>query len=196
MSPRRAVLRWGPACLAAALLAGASGHGAGDRPAGPASEYQIKAAYLYYFSTYVRWPEGVAAGGGDLVIGILGDDPFGRLLDDTLRDKSAGERRLTVRRFADARAAIRSHILFVSPSEETRLPRILETLAGTPVLTVSDIDRFAERGGQVGFRMEDRKVRFDINLASTESAGLRISAQLLKLARIVRPGASPGGPPE
>ena len=181
--PRAGALLLG---LAAALVA-AGGRARGGEPApGALSEYQVKAAYLYYFSTYVDWPpESFSRTGEPLVVGVLGADPFGAILDDTLRGKTTNTRKLVVKRFQNIKEARDSHILFISTSERDRLPSILKALEGAAVLTVGELDQFASRGGQIAFRMEDKKVRFDINVAAVERARLKISAQLMKLGRIV-----------
>lgn len=168
----------------------AAGPARGAEPStGPLSDYQIKSAYLYYFSTFVDWPpEAFERTGNELVIGVLGEDPFGEILDATLRGKSVNNRRLVVRRFAGVKDARDSHILFISASERDRLPSILKALDGAAVLTVADVDGFATRGGQIAFHTIDRKVRFDINVAAVERARIKISAQLMKLGRIVRAG--------
>jgi YfiR/HmsC-like len=161
---------------------------------GALSEYRIKAAYLYYFSTFVDWPTETFSRGDDaLVIGVLGVDPFGAVLDETLRGKTIGSRRIVVRRFTNIKEARGSHILFISLSERDRLPSILKVLEGAAVLTVGDTDQFASRGGQIAFRMEDNKVRFDINVVAVERARLKISSQLMKLGRVVGDPGRGGG---
>jgi hypothetical protein len=180
--------------LAATFLAAGGRARGGESAPGALSEYQIKAAYLYYFSTYVDWPpESPSRTGEPLVIGVLGVDPFGAILDDTLRGKTINNRRFVVKRFQNIKEARDSHLLFISTSERDRLPSILKTLEGAAVLTVGEIDQFASRGGQIAFRMEDKKVRFDINVAAVERAGLKISAQLMKLGRIVEESGRQGG---
>ena len=131
----------------------------------------------------MEWPG--PAGNGPLVLGVLGEDPFGAALDRTFEGKRVGSRALEVRRVASVEEGARGQILFISKSEERRLPAILAVLRGTPVLTVSDIRDFAERGGMIGFRLQDQRVRFDIDLAPATGSGLKLSSQLLKLARIV-----------
>jgi len=172
--------------LTATLIAW-GGRALGDEPGpGRLSEYQVKAAYLYYFTTYVDWPPDTFSRSGDaLVVGVLGEDPFGSILDDTLRGKSVGSRRLVVKRIGNIKEARECHILFISASERDRLATIFKGLDGAAILTVGEIDHFASRGGQIAFRMEDKKVRFDINVAAVERARLKISAQLMKLGRIV-----------
>ncbi|PYS95524.1 MAG: DUF4154 domain-containing protein [Acidobacteria bacterium] len=181
-------------CLASAFVL-ASGRARGeDAPAAALSDYRIKAAYLYYFTTFVDWPPDTFSKSGDaLVIGVLGEDPFGAVLDETLRGKTVKDRPLRVKRFASIKEARDSHILFISSSEQDRLASILKALEGTTVLTVGEIDHFASRGGEIGFRVEDRKVRFDINVTAVERARLKVSAQLMKLGHIVEEPGRQGG---
>ncbi len=189
-------LRLWPAvlCLGATFIV-AGGRARGDEASsGGLSEYQVKAAYLYYFTTFVDWPPETYSRTGDaVVIGILGEDPFGAILDDTLRGKSVNNRRFIVRRFASIKDARDSHVLFIAASERDRLSSILKALEGAAVLTVGDLDQFASRGGQIAFRTEGKKVRFDINVAAVERARLKIGAQLMKLGRIVEGPRGQGG---
>ncbi|HKQ62541.1 MAG TPA: YfiR family protein [Candidatus Polarisedimenticolaceae bacterium] len=152
------------------------------RSAESLSEYGIKAAYLYYFATFVEWPAAPSTVGTPFVVGVLGEDPFGPVLEETLRGKAVGDRPFVVRRLRRAKDARECAILFVSPAEGERLEAILEDLAGAPVLTVGDTARFVQRGGHVGLWMEGKKVRFEIGLAAVERSGLKVSSQLLKLA--------------
>jgi len=171
--------------LAALILAGVlqAVHAA----AVPPTEYEVKAAYLYNFSKFIEWPPNAAvATHAPLVIGVVGDDPFGPVLDETVRPKGvADEPRLVVRRFSRLEDVVHADILFISSSEAERLPQILKILDGASVLTVGEMERFAERGGMIALKVEDKKVRFDINLDSVRRANLRLSSHLLKLARIV-----------
>ena len=180
--------------LTTVLVAAGDSLRGGEPAPGPLSEYQVKAAYLYYFSTFVEWPAGTFAHPRDaLVIGVLGVDPFGVTLDDTLRGKTINGHPLVVKRFQKIEEARDSHILYISASERDRLPSILKGLEGAAVLTVGDIDQFASRGGQIAFRMEDKKVRFDINAEAVERARIKVSAQLMKLGRIVGAAGRQGG---
>lgn len=150
------------------------------------TEYEVKAAYLYNFAKFVEWPAEAQVGAAEpFVIAVLGEDPFGRTLDDLLASKTIHDRSLVIRRVATPEEAVGAHVVFVCASERPRLPRILKVLRGTSVLTVGDMQEFAERGGMIGFRMDGHKVRFDINPGPAERARLKVSSQLLKLARIV-----------
>jgi len=176
------------------MIAGGGRTHGGDVASGTPSEYQIKAAYLYYFTTFVEWPPETFSDNGDaLVIGVLGEDPFGDVLDNTMHGKTVNNKRLVVKRFESIKDARESHILFISSSEQGRLPNILEALNGATVLTVGESGRFASRGGEIGFRMEGKKVRFEINVAAVGRSRLKVSAQLMKLGRIVKDSESEGG---
>lgn len=146
-------------------------------------EYQVKAAFLYNFAKFVEWPGGSA--GNTIVIGILGSDPFGAVVDFTFEDKIVGGKRFEVRRFQKIDQLQVCHVLFISDSEQGNLGRIMGALHGMPVLTVSDARNFLGAGGMIELALEGKKIRFDINLREVKTSGLRISAQLLQLARKV-----------
>ena len=132
-----------------------------QRPA----EYQVKAAYLYGFGRFVEWPASAAAAGdGAFVLCVLGEDPFGRLLDRAVEGGLLKNQPVSVRRIDRAEDSASCDTLFVSASEEPRLPRILSVLARRPVLTVGDSPDFAQRGGMIGFSVEGSRVRFTVNL--------------------------------
>ena len=147
---------------------------------------QVQAAFLFNFSKFVTWPnEAFQHSGDSLIIGVLGEDPFGAILEDTIRDKTVMGKKLVVKRFSKIQDALHCHILFLSASEESRLAQMIQALDKTNILTVSDMEQFAEHGGMVAFTVEDRKVRFNVNVEAVERTELKIGSQLLKLARIV-----------
>lgn len=166
------------ALVAAALLA--------PSLSGAVSEYSVKAAFLLNFGKYVEWPE--AALGNALDICVLGRDPFGSTLDETVAGRTVGNRDVKARRVSDVSQAGGCNILFVSRDEQAHVDAVLANLAGSPVLLVGEQDRFARLGGMINFVEVDQKVRFEINEAAAKKAGLKISSQLLKLATIVEGG--------
>jgi len=157
------------------------------------SEYQVKAAYLYNFGRFVKWPAGIAAGKGDsFAVCVLGRDPFGPILDSTLAGEALEGKPVAIRRIAREQDAADCRILFVSSTEEHHLKEILAAIDQAGVLTVSDIPEFSRRGGMIQFVMEGDRVRFEINLATAESARLVLSSELLKVAAAVRRNARSG----
>lgn len=173
-------------CLALLVCSGLAGGPPACAGAHVEREYAIKAAFLCHFARYVQWPEGVSK--DPFIIGVLGNDPFGALLDDLAAARAIGGSRLVVRRFRRQEDYTPCHILFVSGSEAERLEAALEKVKGSPVLTVGDTRGLARRGVAVNFLIERNKIRFEINPAAAKRAGLKISSKLLRLARSVREG--------
>lgn len=166
------------------LLAGQ----AGAVETSSAKEYQLKAVFLFNFARFVSWPEAAFARPTDpFVIGVVGVDPFGAALDETVRGETIEGHPLEVRRYQTAGIA-ECHILFVSSSENPRLEAILDRLANRPILTVSDLENAARRGVMIRFIQENKRIRFRINVDATKRAGLIISSKLLRTAEIVGEG--------
>jgi len=150
-------------------------------------EYQVKAAFLYNFTQFTDWPPGAfPATNTPIVIGIIGEDPFGDTMDEVVRGEIIRGHPLVVKRLRTDEDLRSCHMLFISRSEKDRLPALLSQLKGSPVLTVSDTGDFAERGGMVNLLLVQKTVKMEINQAAAEEAGLQISAKLLKLARVVK----------
>ena len=167
------------AVAVAGLLAAPAVPVRAQRPA----EYQVKAAYLYGFGRFIEWPASAAvAGDGAFVLCVLGDDPFGRLLDQAAEGGSLKNQPVSVRRIERAEDSASCDTLFVSASEQPQLSRILSVLARRPVLTVGDSPDFAQRGGMIGFSVEGSRVRFTVNLGAAQNAGLMLQSELLRVA--------------
>jgi hypothetical protein len=161
------------------------GGGIPGQARGAPKEYEVKAVYLYNFAKFVEWP----AAAFDkpqtpYSICVLGNDPFGELLDIAAAESVQG-RRMTVRRLGDVKNAAGCHILFVAPSERRKLGAILETLGKFPTLTVGEDEDFTRAGGCLRFFLVEDKVHFEINMQATERARLKVSAKLLSVARVV-----------
>jgi hypothetical protein len=151
-----------------------------------ASEYQVKAVFLFNFAQFVDWPaEAFPATDTPLVICVLGNDPFRDALDRTVRDERVGGRPFQIQRYQSVDEIKNCHILFIGRSEGNRPEVILAGLKRRPILTVSDADGFAERGGMIRFVTDRNRIRLQLNLAATEAAHLTISSKLLRVAEIV-----------
>ena len=145
------------------------------------TETQIKAAYLYNFGKFVTG-SGTATAGSDYQICILGKDPFGPVLDSTVAGERIGGKPVRVARLSSVQGAAPCNVLYISPSEAGRLSSILQATQRMSVLTVSDIPRFAERGGTIGLVNHEGKIRFEVNRASAQQRQLNLSSELLKVA--------------
>jgi uncharacterized protein DUF4154 len=151
-----------------------------------APEYQVKAVFLFNFAQFVDWPAAAfPAADTPLVICVLGNDPFGDALDQTVRNERLGGRPFQVRRYRSVEEITTCHILFISRSEGNRPEAVLASLNQRPILTVSDADGFAQRGGMIRFVTDRNRIRLQLNLAAAEAAHLTISSKLLRVAEII-----------
>jgi hypothetical protein len=161
--------------FACALQAGADGT--------PIGEYQLKAVFLFNFAKFVEWPPQAFADASDpFTICVWGDNPFGSSLDDAVRGKTVGNRPISTRLVSSNQQARTCQILFISGSERKRMRGLLEALRNGCVLTVGDTDDFTTNGGIVQFKVNDARVRFEIDAEAAGRANLRISSKLLSLA--------------
>ena len=152
-----------------------------------ASEYQVKAVFLFNFAQFVDWPTVPAQDPRTpLLIGILGDDPFGAFLDETVRGEHLGLRPFEVHRYRELTDIEGCNILFISRSENERVGQILAALHNRTILTVSDGEDFAKRGGMIQFVNDKNRIRLRINLEAAQAANVTISSKLLRVAEIVR----------
>jgi YfiR/HmsC-like len=151
-----------------------------------ASEYEIKAAFLYNFAKFVEWPAASFANSKQpLNICVLGPDPFGHFLDEAVLGKSIEGHPVSVTRGRLIQDMLECHILFVGGSQRLSLADLLNKLRGKNVLLVGESEDFAFSGGTVQFVLEGNHVRFVINPDAAERAGLKISSKLLALAVVV-----------
>ena len=160
-------------------------------------EYQIKAAFLFNFAKFVEWPYKAFPNEiSPLVIGVLGEDPFGHVLEELVENQTINGRKLVIKRFRRIEELKICHILFISPSEKKAVPEILASLKNRHILTVSDIDRFAARGGIICFVQQNSSIHFEINVEAAKTAELKISSKLLRLAQVVDSISFSGDSPE
>lgn len=172
-------------CVVCGLLLLVGGPGAAAQAA-VAGEYQVKAVFLFNFAQFVEWPAAVFAGANSpIVIGVLGENPFGAYLEDTVRDEKVDNRPLEVRRYRRVEDIKTCHVLFISRSEAGRLEEILASLKDRNILIVGDGDDFVQRGGMIRLATAQNKVRLTINVDVARAANLKISSKLLRAADVV-----------
>jgi hypothetical protein len=172
--------------LATVIAAAVMGVCAVRSAADASLEYRVKAAFLYNFAKFVTWPTQVfPAADAPVVFCLAGDDPFQELLDSTTKDRKVEGRTIVVRRLTADAPLAGCHLVFSSDTDGARVAHVLQRAAGAGALTVGEADDFLPRGGMIRLLVEEGKVRFDISTRSAERAGLKVSSQLLKLARNV-----------
>ncbi len=153
-----------------------------------APEYDIKAGYLYKFLFFIQWPEkAFDESESTIEIGILGEDHFGYVFKK-IEGESINGRKLTIKKLGeDTRPEMlrECQILFISRSLENRTWSILSSLKDYPVLTVSETATFIESGGMINFVTKKELIRFEINQVMAERVGIKMRAQLLRIAERV-----------
>ena len=149
-------------------------------------EYRLQALYLLNFLEFTEWPDSVFADGqSPIVVGVLGTDPFAKVLEEVVRGETIGGRVINVVQFESIDQVTRCHALFFCLSERGNYSNHLSRLKGWPTLTISEIDGFTYLGGCISFYLEKGKLRFEINMEALKESGVTMSSKLLRFARIV-----------
>ncbi len=178
--------RLGLACTAAAAVF-AFLSGAGPAEFNAPKEQQVKAAFIYNFAKFVEWPaHRFPTTNAPVVIGVLGQSSINPALDEVIRGRNINGHPLSLCAVSTPDAARNTHILVCTGADDDLLGQVLPALGGAGVLTVGESDRFDQPNGVIRFLLEGDKVRFEINMQAAEATGIRISAQLQKLAKFVR----------
>lgn len=162
--------------LALALAWSTTVH-AGDLP-----EYRLKAAFVYNFALFTEWPAEV---GSTINVCVLGKDPFGDEIDP-LQGKPVGNRTIAIQRKPAVEALKGCQVVFFPAASLAGLPKALETLRGTPVLTIADTPGALAQGVALNMNLVQNKVTFEANLEAARAARLTLSSKLLRLATEVR----------
>jgi hypothetical protein len=170
--------------LLAILIVG--GGGAAPAPAQVTREYDLKAVFLYHLASFVEWPAtAFSSPDAPFIIGVLGQDPFGAVLDGVVVHEYVDKHPFVVRRFRRGEDVSECHLLFVAESESRRLPEVLRSLRGLPVLTVGDRPGFIEAGGMIGFVTRADHLQLFVNRSAVRAAQLVVSSKLLEVAQVV-----------
>jgi hypothetical protein len=150
-----------------------------------ASDYQVKAVFLFNFTQFIDWPAGVFHSSGEaFVIGIIGENPFDDFLHGTVSGEKYGTHPIVVKYFRKAEDVRNCHMLYISSDDPDEVKNILASISSKNILTVNDTPDFTKRGGMVQFYIENNKIRLRINAERSKAAGLNISSKLLSVAKI------------
>jgi YfiR/HmsC-like len=161
--------------------------GAGGGQEESMDEYKLKSAILYHLTQFVEWPDTAYPDRhAPILLCILGQDPFANSLASGIPKESDSGRAMQIRHLQSDVEFPGCHILYISSSERKTVAHTFSILNGFSILTVGEMAQFANHGGIVQFSLEDRHVRFAINVDAASRAGLKISSKLLALAQIVR----------
>ncbi len=148
-------------------------------------EEEVRGAFLYNFTRFVEWPPAPGPKGEHFRMCVVADEPFTQIVEAIVKGESVGDRPLVVVNPATPEEARACQVLFLSHAEQERAQRMLSAVRDLPVLTVGDAPQFLQAGGAIQFVLENRRLRFDISLPAVERAGLRVSSNLLRVARTI-----------
>lgn len=155
-------------------------------------EYKVKTGYLFNFANFIEWPAAVLpAADSPFVIGVLDGGEALPVLQALLEGKTVKGHPVQVRALSADRIGGGLHVVFVTRAAGVSPAEIEAALGGSATLLVGETERFAERGGMIGFVREGDHIRFQLNLARVAEAGLKASAKLASVARLVTPGREP-----
>jgi len=166
---------------------------AGIQPAAasgkPLGEFQVKAAFLLKFAAFVEWPpELVASRSSTIRLGIVGQDPFGNILPPEIIANETGGISYLIDRLPIPEAnASGCKLIYIGGEDTAATASLLSRIADQPILTVGEGEAFVKAGGMIAFILENNRVRFLINNNRARSVKIRISSQLLNIAKVVIP---------
>ncbi len=184
----RHAARWAAALLAAVCLAAPADDEA-DRRAD-----EIKAVFIYKFTSYITWPDDTDAA---FTIAVLGDNRLLNPLKAIAQKKTVNDRPLVIRECTRIDDLAGAHIALISESMEGQLEAILKKAEAEKILTVSNSPGLAQKGVAIDFVSVEDRIGFEMNMNAVKRAGLTISSQLVKLAALVeenRPPDAEGAP--
>lgn len=154
----------------------------------PSREYQLKAVFLFNFTQFIEWPPSAfESGESPFVIGILGKNPFGTYLEQTISGEKVNGHPVIIQYYTNIEEIKICHILFCNAAEQKKQEQAIAGLKDRGILTVSDAPHFPEYGGMIRFFTRDNKIKLQVNLKAAKNAGLNLSSKLLRLAEIYDP---------
>jgi hypothetical protein len=151
----------------------------------PPNEYALKSVFLYNFCHFIEWPASAFSSPNDpLIIGIVGDDPFGSLLKEAVEGETYHGRPIQIEHYRGPKDIKHCHLLFVGRSEAGRVDAILGAVASKSAVTVGETEQFLERGGMIALTAERNRVRLSVNTSALRAGNLDVSSKLLRVADI------------
>ena len=147
-------------------------------------DYAVQANIIYRFTKYIDWPDSKKT--GDFIIGIVGDSPLTDQLKSFIVNKTAGSRKIVIKKFSSSAETYYCHILFISDDESDNLKKIAARTAGNPILLVSETDGLALKGSCINFIIVSDHLKLEINKNNIEQRNLNIASELLQLGKLVK----------
>jgi hypothetical protein len=183
---RRALVALLAACALGAFAVGAQAR-ADREPDEEPKEYKVKAYFLAHFIGYTTWPKtAFEKADSPFVLLVVGEDPFGEQLELSMQKVRVAGHAVRVERRGDLEDLPRAHLVFVARSHAGELGKLLALPQAATTLLVGDAEGLAADGAHVGFYLEGKQTRFEVNEEAVKRSQLTISSEMLKLARLVK----------
>lgn len=144
-------------------------------------ERAVRAAYVFSLTKYVAWPKER----DQLMVAVAGDGTMGPILKQVLDGKTSDGKTIRITTNPSDAELRDCDILYVADSSAAEFNSILRRIAGRPVLTVGETDRFTRAGGMVALVRSGDQMQIQVNLDALRAAQLQMSSRLLRLAVIV-----------
>ena len=154
-------------------------------------QYQVKAVFLYNLTNFIKWPAAKHHDANQpFIIAVMGRDNLGSYLNEAVSKESVNSRRVVLKRYKGLDELRRQpcDLLFVGEDQHAIWPQIRAVTRQHTILTVSDVEGFAHRGGIVNLLTSGRKIRIEINIEEAKRNGFEVSAKLLRLSHIIDGG--------
>jgi len=152
------------------------------------TEYELKAVAFQKLSLFIEWPgNAFENSGNEFIIGVLGENPFGNLLESVYENVKIKDKKVKTVYFRNIEQAGKCHLLFIPKTSFKDLARIVDFIGTKPVLTIADSEGFAEAGCLINFYSYSGKLRFEVNQKALLAAGFITDFKLLKVSKIVNP---------
>ena len=145
-----------------------------------AQTYKYHSLFIYNFTKYIQWPASYQS--GDFVIGVLGNSPINDFLYDMVSNKSVGGQKFVIKKFNSPEEVGKCHMLYIPSSKSRHFDDIMASMAGKSTLIITEKPGLGSKGSAINFIIQDGKVKFELNRATTEKFGLKVSNELAKLA--------------
>jgi hypothetical protein len=153
-------------------------------PERPPTEYEVKAAYIFYFAKFVNWSEeAFPHKKAPLTIGIFDDREFDSLVATIVKDKTVQDHPISIKRLKADADLQGCHIIYISSSALKRTKTLIDSIRDLPALTITEADSHYKSKGIINLNVEGGKVQFEVDVAGAERAHLQISSKLLRLGR-------------
>ena len=148
-----------------------------------AQNYKMHSVFIYSFTRYVQWPD--AYNQGDFEIMVLGDSPIFDELKAMAQAKKVGDRPIKITKINEASEIRKCNILFLSTTKSALITEVMEKVNTQSILVVTEEPGHAQKGSDINFIVKDGKLAFELNQASVNKQGLKVSIELTRLAILI-----------